>query len=140
MKQICNVTLVLFFSVFLSACASLGFGQKPVPVPVVDARPTWIENPGKGVSSSAGFHIGGKVAQEELAILRGRTEYAKRYGVTILSEQNSLTVATDNRASTVSSQNTKENTDQTGVKVMVKEKWRDIENDVLWVWLVPSDK
>ena len=138
MKQIFNVTLVLVFSVFLSACASLGFGQKPAPV--VDARPAWIENPGKGVSASAGFHVRGKVAQEELAILRGRTEFAKRFGVSIQSEQNSLTVATDNRASTVSSQNTKENTDQTGVKVMVKEKWRDTEGDILWVWLVPSDK
>jgi hypothetical protein len=138
MKQIFNVTLVLLFSVLLSACASLGFGPKPAPV--VDARPVWIENPGKGVSASAGFHIGGKVAQEELAVLRGRTEFAKRFGVSIQSEQNSLTTATDNRASTISAQNTRENTDQTGVKVMVKEKWRDTENDVLWVWLVPSDK
>ena len=124
----------------LTACASLGLGPAPVTVPVVDARPAWIENPGKGVSSSAGFHVGGKVAQEELAILRGRTEYAKRFGVSIQSEQNSLTTATNNSASTVSSQSTRENTDQTGIKVMVKEKWRDTENDVLWVWLVPSDK
>jgi len=138
MKQIFNVTLVLLFSVLLSACASLGLGPKPAPV--VDSRPAWIENPGKGVSASAGFHVGGKVAQEELAVLRGRTEYAKRFGVSIVSEQNSLTVGTNNGASTVSSQSTRENTDQTGVKVMVKEKWRDTENDVLWVWLVPSDK
>ena len=134
MKFIFKVFEIVSVALFVSACAS------PVPVLITDSRPVWIENPGKGVSASAGFHVGGKVAQEELAILRGRTEFAKRFGVSIQSEQNSLTTATDNRASTISSQNTRENTDQTGVKVMVKEKWRDVDNDVLWVWLVPSDK
>lgn len=138
MEQVYSVSSVLLFSVMFSACASLGFGAKPTPF--ADTRPVWIENPGKGVSASAGFHVGGKVAQEELAILRGRTEYAKRFGVSIQSEQNSLSTATDHNSSTVSTQKTRENTDQTGIKVMVKEKWRDTESEVLWVWLVPSDK
>lgn len=103
-------------------------------------RPDWIDNPGKGVSASAGMHALGRVAQEELAILRGREEYAKRFGVNIQSAQIASTSVVNDRSATVASKVTYEDTKQTGVKAMVKEKWRDTDTDVFWVWLVPSDQ
>ena len=104
-----------------------------------DERPTWIDNPGNGVSASAGAHVRGKVAQEELATLRAREEYAKRFGVSIQSAQTTSTTVANGRASTVGAQIAREETQQIDVKAMVKAKWRDPSNDVLWVWLVPSE-
>ena len=130
--HIFNVILVVQVTLFVSACASVA--------PVSSARPSWIENPGNGVSVSAGMHVGGRVAQEELAILRGRTEFAKRLGVNIQSEQVSSTAVTNDKSSTVGVQVTHEETKQKDIRVLVKEKWRDPGADVLWVWLVPSDK
>lgn len=106
-----------------------------------DDRPTWIDSPGNGVSASSGFHVGGRVAQEELAVLRGRIAYAKGMGVSIQSEQLSTTMASNVNFSTVSRQDTHEDTKQIDIKLVVKEKWHDHVNDVLWVWMVPpSDK
>ncbi|HQS59267.1 MAG: hypothetical protein B7Y56_13950 [Gallionellales bacterium 35-53-114] len=127
-----NSTLLLLAAVLISACASVE--------PVSNARPAWIDHPGNGVSVSAGMHVGGRVAQEELAILRGRTEFAKRMGVNIQSEQVTLTSVANDKSSTVGTQITHEDTSHSGIKVMVKEKWRDHDADVLWIWMVPSDK
>ena len=131
MRILHNIPAVILAALLLSACATDN---------QLVRRPGWIESPGKGVSASAGMHIRGKVAQEELAILRGREEYAKRFGVSIQSAQTYSTTVANDRASTVGSQITHEDTNQTGIKVMVKEKWRDPDSDVLWVWLVPSDQ
>ena len=124
--------LLIQITLFFSACASVE--------PVSNSKPAWIDNPGMGVSASAGMHVGGRVAQEELAILRGRTEFAKRLGVNIQSEQVSSTSVANDKSSTVGVQHTHEDTSQKDIKVLVKEKWRDPDADVLWVWLVPSDK
>ncbi len=117
----------------LAACAA------PVK-PIVDARPAWIDNPGNGVSASAGMHIRGKVAQEELAIARAREEFAKRFGVSIRSAQTLSTTVANGRSNTVGTQVTQEASQQVDVKAMVKAKWLDTANDVLWVWLVPADQ
>jgi hypothetical protein len=130
--QIIKKFLLLQVALFISACASVG--------PVSKARPEWIDNPGNGVSASAGMHVGGRVAQEELAILRGRAEFAKRFGVNIQSEQVILTSVTNDKSSTVGAQATHEESQHRDIKVLVKEKWRDYDADVLWVWLVPSDQ
>jgi len=61
-QQLSLATLVLLL---LSACA--GHVKEPG-----NDRPVWIDNPGNGVSASAGMHVRGPVAQEELAILRAR--------------------------------------------------------------------
>ena len=119
-------------TIFLSACASNSS--------VADARPAWIDNPGNGVSSSAAFHVRGRVAQEELAIQRAREEYAKRFGVSIESIQTVSTTVANDRLSTVGSKDTHEETRQSDIKAMVKAKWRDPGSDVLWVWLVPSEQ
>ena len=103
-----------------------------------DARPDWINNPGNGVSASAGSHVKGKVAQEELAIQRAREEYAKRFGVTIESEQVSSQTVANGRANTVGQKVTHEETKQSDVKAQIKSKWRDPNSDTLWVWLIPS--
>ena len=103
-----------------------------------DARPDWINNPGNGVSASAGTHVKGKVAQEELAIQRAREELAKRAGVTIDSEQVSAQTVANGRANTVGQKVTHEVTNQSNVKGQVKAKWRDPNSDTFWVWLVPS--
>lgn len=117
----------------LSACAT------NVREPV-NERPAWIDNPGNGVSASAGMHVRGRAAQEALAILRAREEYAKRFGVSIRSAQTLSTTVAGGRASTVGSQLAQEESRQDGVKAVVKAKWRDPHDDVLWVWLVPSDQ
>jgi len=122
--------LVFVATLFLTACAS----SKPVAV-----RPDWIDNPGNGVSASAGYHVRGKTAQEELAIQRAREEYAKRFGVNIDSVQMVSTTVANDRSSTVGTKNTQEVTSQKDIKSMVKAKWRDPNTDVLWVWLVPSE-
>jgi hypothetical protein len=121
----------LFFALLMSACVT--------PEKVANSRPAWIDNPGNGVSASAGFHVGGRVAQEELAVLRGRTAYAKGMGVNIQSQQVSTTQVTNDHVSTSGVQQTYEDTNQKDVKVVIKEKWRDVDNDTLWVWLVPTN-
>lgn len=117
----------------LTACAT------NVP-DVVDARPAWIDNPGNGVSASAGMHVRGHAAQEALAVLRAREEYAKRFGVSIRSVQTLSTTVVNDRASTVGSQTAREDLQQSDIKAVVKAKWHDPDSDVLWVWLVPSDQ
>lgn len=102
-------------------------------------RPVWIDNPGNGVSASAGMHVRGKAAQEELAIFRAREEYAKRFGVTIEAEQSMGTTVSGGRAATVAAKVAHEEVKQSGIKAQVKAKWRDPNSDVLWIWLVPSN-
>lgn len=132
MKRIFYALIVVQVALLMSACTSVSH--------VSNARPDWIDNPGNGVSASAGMHIRGRAAQEEMAILRAREEYAKRFGVSIQSVQSISTTVANDRASTVGSQVAHEDTRQTDIKAMVKAKWRDPDSDVLWVWLVPSDQ
>lgn len=115
----------------LTACGSSGPRAS-------DVRPDWIDNPGEGVSASAGVHIRGRVAQEELAIFRAREEFAKRQGVSIQSQQTLSTTVANGRSSTTGRQASQEQTKQSDVRVKVKAKWRDPLNDVLWVWVVPN--
>ena len=118
--------LMVLAAVLLAACA--GPAHKP--------RPAWIDNPGDGVSASAGMHIYGRPAQEALAIQRAREEFAKRYGVTVESTQVITTAVANNTSSTVASGTTREETNQQNVRAVVKAKWQDPDTDVLWVWLV----
>ena len=132
MSRFCSILLVTLVAL-VSACAS--------PVKEIgNGRPAWIDNPGNGVSASAGMHVRGPVAQEELAILRARGEFAKRFGVNIKSAQSYSTTVSNGRASTVGAEIAHEDSQQLDVKAMVKAKWRDPESDVLWVWLVPNDQ
>ena len=117
---------------FLLACTPSG------SISNHNSRPDWIDNPGNGVSASAGIHIRGKTAQEELAIHRAREEYAKRFGVKIDSSQTVSTTVAGGRSSTVGAQVSHEELQQVEVRAEVKAKWRDPNSDVLWVWLVPS--
>jgi hypothetical protein len=133
MSRSVRTALVMLAFALLSACAT---SVKETG----NERPTWIDNPGNGVSASAGMHVRGRVAQEELAILRAREEFAKRFGVSIRSAQTLSTTVSQGRASTVGSQQAQEDTQQIDVKAVVKAKWRDPDSDVLWVWLVPSDQ
>jgi hypothetical protein len=130
--QALNIFVLLHLALIMSSCAHVGR--------VENTRPSWIDNPGKGVSASAGMHVGGRVAQEQLAILRGREEYAKRFGVNIESEQLSTTSVINDRSSTASLKVTREDSKQSDIKALVKEKWREPDSDVLWVWLVPTDQ
>ncbi len=133
MDRLHSILLATLISFLLSACVT---SVKEAAT----ERPAWIDNPGNGVSASAGMHVRGQAAQEELAIMRARVEYAKRFGVDIQSVQTLSTTVTNSRASTVAAQSAREDSNQSNVKAMVKAKWRDPENDVLWVWLVPSDQ
>jgi hypothetical protein len=131
MKRFPGALLAMLTAVLLAACAS------PAP-PADNARPAWIDNPGNGVSASAGMHVHGRAAQEELAIQRAREEYAKRFGVNIQSTQVLSTTVANGRSSTVGSGVAHEDSRQIDVKAVVKAKWLDPDTDVLWVWLVPS--
>src|SRR5512145_1435377 len=133
MSRSARTVLVMLTLALLSACAT---SVKEVG----NERPAWIDNPGNGVSASAGMHVRGRAAQEELAILRAREEFAKRFGVSIRSAQTLSTTVAQGRASTFGSQQAQEDSQQVGVKAVVKAKWRDPDSDVLWVWLVPSDQ
>jgi hypothetical protein len=130
MKRFFGYSSAILLSIFLTACAS---------TPPVNPRPVWIENPGNGVSASAGMHVKGRAAQEELAIERARLEYAKRFGVSVDANQIVTTNVANGRAYTTSSSTSNEETKQTDVKAMVKAKWRDDDADVLYVWLVPAN-
>lgn len=120
----------MLLGILLSACASAPSAG--------NARPAWIDNPGEGVSASAGMNVKGRVAQEELAISRARVEFAKRFGVSIDAGQSTTTNVANGRSSTVSSSTATEEIKQVDVRAVVKAKWRDEEADVLWVWLVPN--
>ena len=133
MGRCCRVVMLMLSALLLSACAT---SIKEV----VNERPAWIDNPGNGVSASAGMHVRGRAAQEGLAILRAREEFAKRFGVNIRSAQTLSTTVAQGRASTVGSQLAQEDMQQADIKAVVKAKWRDPDSDVLWVWLVPSDQ
>lgn len=126
--------LFVVLAALLSACA----GNPPL-ANMADQRPAWVDNPGDGVSASAGMHIRGRAAQEELAISRARVEYAKRFGVSIDAGQVTATSVANGQASTVGRSVATEETRQNDVKAVVKAKWRDEAADVLWVWLVPSN-
>jgi len=105
-----------------------------------NARPSWIDNPENGVSASAGMHVRGRAAQEELATLRAREEYAKRFGVSINAAQSMDTTVTNGHAFTVGADSAHENTRQNDIKAAVKAKWTDPDSDELWVWLVPASE
>lgn len=128
-----NRIVFAVLALLLSACAAnVGVAG--------NGRPAWIDDPGNGVSASAGMHVRGEAAQEELAILRAREEFAKRFGVNIQSAQTLSTTVANDRSATVGAEIAHENSQQFNVKAMVKAKWRDPDSDVLWVWLVPGDQ
>ena len=112
--------------------------KKPV-APAAPARPVWIDNPGNGVSASAGWNPRGRAAQEEMAIARGRTEYAKRFGVEVSAVTEQSTTVFGSSSSSSGSSALKETVNQKGVRAEVKSKWHDTTNDTLWIWLVPSN-
>ena len=120
----------------LAGCAHRG--QSAPAAAAAPARPAWIDNPGDGVSASAGFHVRGKQAQEELAVTRAREEFAKRYGVTISSEHDTVQTTVNDRASSVSEKSIREEVREREVKAQVREKWLDPDTGALWVWLVPA--
>lgn len=132
MKDLRPVLLALLCCFYVAACNTVsGVNDNSV-------RPAWIDHPGNGVSASAGMHVRGKAAQEELAILRAREEYAKRFGVKIEASQTMSTTVAGGRSNTVGAHVSHEELRQADVKAEIKAKWRDTNSDVLWVWLVPS--
>lgn len=135
MNRFACYLLVLLSAVFISACASTTVKNDAA----ANERPSWIDNPGNGVSASAGMNVRGRVAQEELAISRARVEFAKRFGVSIEAGETFSTTVANGRSSTVGAGASNEKTSQSDVKAVVKAKWRDEDADVLWVWLVPSN-
>ena len=126
------VLLALLCCFYVAACNTVS------SVNDNSVRPAWIDHPGNGVSASAGMHVRGKAAQEELAILRAREEYAKRFGVKIEASQTMSTTVAGGRSNTVGAHVSHEELRQADVKAEIKAKWRDPNSDVLWVWLVPS--
>lgn len=132
MKDLRPALLALLCCFHVAACNTVsGVNDNSV-------RPAWIDHPGNGVSASAGMHVRGKAAQEELAILRAREEYAKRFGVKIEASQTMSTTVAGGRSNTVGAHVSHEELRQADVKAEIKAKWRDPNSDVLWVWLVPS--
>jgi|GEM_PF-823649 hypothetical protein len=129
MNHFQRIIFAALLSGLLASCAT----KAPV-----NAKPAWIDNPGNGVSASAGMHVRGRAAQEELATLRAREEYAKRFGVSINAIQSMDTTVTNGHAFTVGADSANENTHQNDIRAAVKAKWIDPDSDELWVWLVPA--
>jgi len=129
-----NYVLIVALAL-LSACGGVDRARHSQEV---EARPAWINDPGDGVSASAGFHVRGTQAQEELAITRARDEFAKRYGVKVSSEQSTSQLVSGERMSSVSAKEIHEEVNQNEVKATVRAKWKDPDTGVLWVWLVPA--
>ena len=131
-----NLNFYALFTVLivllLSACSTN-------PSVSENIRPAWINNPGNGVSASAGMNVRGRAAQEELATLRAREEFARRFGVSVNSAQSTDTSVTNGRTYTVGSDSANTNSSQNDIKAVVKAKWLDQERDELWVWLVPAN-
>ena len=136
MNKYRNFLLLISQVLILTACVSNPLVSNEV---APNQRPAWIDNPGNGASASAGMNVRGRVAQEEMAVMRAREEYAKRFGVSIDSVQGFATTVANDRASTTAAHVSHEETKQSDVKAVVKAKWRDEEADVLWVWVVPSN-
>lgn len=132
MNRTCHALFTALIVVLLSACAAS-------PSVSENIRPAWINNPGNGVSASAGMNVRGRAAQEEMATLRAREEFARRFGVSINSTQSTDTSVTNGRTYTVGSDSANTNSSQTDIKAVVKAKWLDQERDELWVWLVPAN-
>jgi hypothetical protein len=103
-----------------------------------DIKPAWVDNPGDGVSASAGVHVRGRVAQEALAVTRAREELAKRLGVTISSQSATVQRVNNDRMSSTSNKQIQETVSGAEVKAVVKAKWLEPGSQVLWVWLMPS--
>ncbi|MEI7841611.1 MAG: hypothetical protein WCI39_01155 [Gallionellaceae bacterium] len=130
-----NKYLLLLITIILSACVEMPVKETAA----TNGRPAWIDNPGNGVSASAGVNVYGKIKQEETAVARARTEFAKRFGVSIDAGQSVETAVNGGRASTTAQSVSVEKTNQSDVKAMVKAKWWDTEKEVIWVWVVPSN-
>lgn len=129
-----NIVVLIAALALLPACA----GVAPDAKVKMENRPAWVNDPGEGVSASAGFHVRGTQAQEELAVTRARDEYAKRYGVTVSSEHSTTQLVVGDRISSVSAKDIREEVRQKEVKATVRAKWNDPATGVLWVWLVPA--
>lgn len=134
LKTSALAALLLVSALFASGCAS----NKAKPVADNSGRPAWINEPGNGVSAYAAYHVMGTQAQEELAITRARDEFAKRYGVKLNSTSDTAITVVNDRTTSVSTKDIKEEVKDKEVKAMVKAKWRDPDSGSLWVWLVPS--
>lgn len=131
------VAITVGIAVMLSGCNMLS--KKTASAPAAPARPAWIDNPGNGVSASAGWNPRGRAAQEEMAVARARTEYAKRFGVEVSAVTEQSTTVFGSSASTSGSSGLKETVNQKDVRAEVKAKWHDGASDTIWVWLVPSN-
>lgn len=136
MKKPVLALLLVCSLLALGGCGSLAASGAPVPAAT---RPDWIDHPGAGVSASAGMHVKGRAAQENLAIQRAREEYAKRFGVRIESLQTITQRVANDRSSSVTAKQMQEETQQSGVRAQVRAKWLDPDSDTLWVWLVPAE-
>lgn len=130
--------LGIIVAVLCSLGVLVGCNVMPKKEPVAAGRPAWIENPGNGVSASAAWNPRGRAAQEEMAVARARTEYAKRFGVEVSAVTEQSTTVFGSSASSSGSSGLKETVNQKDVKAEVKAKWHDQANDTIWVWLVPS--
>jgi hypothetical protein len=128
-----------FFMVLGSACLLAGCMAHTQSNPAdSQVKPAWVDNPGEGVSASAGVHVRGRVAQEALALTRAREELAKRQGVTINSRSSTAQRVENDRMSSTSNKQIQETVSAVEVKAVVKAKWLEPGSQILWVWLIPS--
>jgi hypothetical protein len=130
MKFLVNLGIVLLL---LSGSTSVAWAGN-------NGRPSWIDNPGMGVSASSTTHVRGRHEQEALAIARGREQLAARLGVDVESVHEVHEEVTNDRAYVTSAKQMKLVTRNKTVKARVREKWLDPRSDTLWVWVYPIDE
>jgi hypothetical protein len=126
MKNFLSVVLLLSLPLFsLAGCAQ--------------ARPEWIDNPGKGAVGSSPMHVFGKQAQEELAITRARIRLAARLGVVINSVQQIKETVTNDQGSVTSERKTTEEISQEAIRSVIQNIWHDLERDIIYALVIPIE-
>lgn len=118
-------------AVLITALALAGCGKARKP------EPAWIMDPGHGASASAGFHVMGRNAQEELAISRAREQLAARYGVEVSSEHVVTEAVVSDRMYVTSDKIMEQKVKNKEVKAHVRAKWMNPETREIWVWVYP---
>jgi len=102
-----------------------------------NARPGWIENPGKGAVGSCPTHLMGRQEQEDVAIANARARLAATLGVSVDQVQ-TVTKSANNTSSALTSDSKTVLTMKGNViKAHVKAIWYDKPKDTVWAWVIP---
>lgn len=106
---------------------------------LVNGRPHWYWNPSEGGViggvGEAGYHVGGKTAQRQLAVTRALEDIALQKGVNVASVREVNTYETSVSSQTGATTYSIHTIDGTGVNAIIKEIWQEPSSGVIFVWM-----